>query len=128
MQQIENERLSVLYVKNVKAFEWLQNSKEFFYRGDLYDIKKVEKKDDTLVIWAFRDFKEKNVINNFVRRTGSLEKLMLLLKNLTSYSLFFSKLEVSITLPPSIKLQVFYSYPVKEIFLSPHFPPPKAHI
>jgi len=75
------EELSIINIKskNSDDLQWIKINKEFRFKGDLYDIVKVEHLQTSTRYFCIKDVKEKKLesrfINNLKRRRNKLQKL-----------------------------------------------------
>ena len=110
LAEAETESLSVIVIDSAKQSDFLQiNEKEFFYKGDLYDIKFKEIKDGKIFYHCKKDEKELNLLNHFSRmndenKSNNSKNPMSRLLQKTAQNLFCKNSEIFQSLFPEIKL------------------------
>jgi len=64
---IETELLEVIELeKNAAQIEWEEEWKEFFFNDDMYDVKRIEKKDGKTFLYCINDEKENQLLKKMV--------------------------------------------------------------
>ena len=110
LAESETESLSVIVIDSAHHSDFSQiNEKEFYYKGDLYDIKSKEIKDDKIIYHCKKDEKELDLINHFNRmndenKSNNSKNPMSRLRPKTAQNLFFKNPQLFQPLFPEKKL------------------------
>jgi hypothetical protein len=80
-QGLEEKDLSVIEVEKGResGIKWLERGKEFIYRGEMYDVVRMESFGNKQVYHCIQDVKEKKLIAGFARNHDSSQKTRKLL-------------------------------------------------
>ena len=73
---IKESELSVITIslKDNHRLRWIKPDREFRYQGEMYDVVKVKVKNGKKYIYCLNDIKEKQLINNFIKKNKSDKK------------------------------------------------------
>jgi hypothetical protein len=109
LAESETESLTIIVIDSVHHSYFLQiNEKEFFYKGNLYDIKSKEIKDDKIIYYCKKDEKELDLLNHFSKmndenKSNNSKNPMSRLLQKTAQNLFFKNPELFQSLFPEKK-------------------------
>ena len=74
-------------LKDASGIAWVKKDKEFICKGELYDVVKVERSDNSNIYYCIRDSKEKQLIADFDRSSGKdmgLDQIAKIIQKLTT--------------------------------------------
>ncbi|WP_299671934.1 hypothetical protein [uncultured Polaribacter sp.] len=133
---IDKEKLVLLKFSEEEVIQELKwkHSKEFEYKGEMYDIVETKEVDHIIYYWCWWDHKEtqlnqqltelvKNIFNQNPQKTQKENQLISFynLLFISNYSAFSSSMQL-------VKTAHFFYYlaPYYSITLKPLFPPPRS--
>lgn len=129
IKNIDKEELVLLKFKKSEInskIKW-EHSKEFEYKGEMYDIAKMEIKGDTIYYWCWWDYKETELNNkldnllNFVLGHDTKRKESIKLVEKFYKSLYCNPLPDWDNYP---SLTLLTSIPFKNNYKTTSYPPP----
>jgi hypothetical protein len=82
---LKDESLTIIRITEEIAPEikWIRAKEEFTFRGEMYDVVKMEDRDGSKLIYCLNDVKEKKLIADFARKNDSNQKTRKLLSYFT---------------------------------------------
>ena len=124
---IDEKNLSIIVVspKNNKEIEWLIEGKEFRYKGLMYDIVRIEAKNNKKIYYCIEDINESNLIANYTKHIQQSNKILSAQKKILSEKYFHKNYSLNNKI--IVKNIYFTDYQsfYKSIFKAPVPPPPK---
>lgn len=72
-QRIKDEELSLIMVPAGKngGISWITEGKEFRYKGEMFDVIRIENKLNKRYLYCIKDKKEKELLANYLKTTKS---------------------------------------------------------
>ena len=121
----EDITLIIVAEKGEPGIAWIKPDKEFRFKGEMYDVVKIQIHDQKKYYYCLNDNKEKELIANFNKTSNTKKDSEKKLKQNFNYSLYLQRYPVTVNLY-SIN-STFPSIPVlyKSTFVDIHSPPPR---
>jgi len=125
---LDKKDLSLIIIssKNKKYLTWIEENKEFNYKGAMYDVVKIETKNSKTYYYCINDIKENDLIVNYTRHNRRRSKTILKLRKVLTNKYFPEKYSISI---PFSKADVYYSDNLQiyiSIYIETFSPPPQV--
>ena len=118
--------LIIVPAKGETGVVWIKPDKEFLYKGEMYDVVKIQNKDQKKYYYCLNDSKEKELIANFNKTGNHKKETEKKLKRNFNFNFDFQRFSIAKNLYPIhltfISIQFLYKSTSADILS----PPPKS--
>lgn len=133
VNSLECFEFSLEYLHNPdKDFKWIE-SKEFRYKGKMYDILKTEKTQNTIKLYCINDEKEEVLVDNFLKFSNDFSGTNIPQNQSRQIALKFLQLigvlnssDSQTIFTTEISDDTYFEHKYKNVILEKLSPPPKS--